>query len=656
MRGWMSSPNLAPAPLAFGTWAVISLAAAALGWSLTRWLGLRHLRRSQRFLLAVGLGCVVLAYAILVVGLAGWLRPGTIGAIVVAALIAGASSMGEVLGLFRDAAHRLHHALAQSPSRWFYRFLAVWLVLTLFGALSPSDGRDWDGLSEHLAQAKTYLRRGRIEPLWYDHHSHFPNTVVMLYCAGLAFGGQGAAKLFHWGFALLALIAAWDLARLRMNPKSGAAAAWVLASTPAIGWLATVGYVDLASVFFCLVAAEALFAWREGGDARDLLRAGLLSGAAMTAKMQGVFSFAVFGLALLFWTWRLKRRLATVIVFGTVAVLVACPWYVKSYVVTGNPFYPFAYNIFGGKHWSAEQARAYAYHHASFGYGRLPPENEWQKLPLLAKRFSGPRSPLAMLIAPFTLTLLPEYYDPRQPRLTAMALFSIGPMWLGLAPLALLLPRPRPKALARLAGLFGVFWLVWLQTTQLGRYLLPWLALLAPVAGHVLHTRLDAGGVSRRAFGLIGFAWSLVALGFLWMQVAPAAPVAVGLRPADGYLARALDVYQPLDYVNRFTPLGAKVGTYGEPRLFYLDRDYLWADPGHSQLIDYAACQTAKGLVAEYRRLGLAYLLINQRFFGRLEDAPDKLHTLLLQAVEKGLLSREAVLGRSGEFVLLRVN
>lgn len=654
MSGWMSSPNLAPAAVALTAWAVISLAAAAVGWTVSRWLGWDFLRRSQRFLLAVGLGYVVLGYAILLVGLAGWLRLGTISAIVVAALIVGAPSMSELLALFRDAIRRLREALTRPSSRGFYGFLGVWVVLTLLGALSPSDGRDWDGLAEHLAQAKTYLRHGRVEPLWYDHHSHFPNTTVMLYCAGLVFGGQGAAKLFHWGFAVLALMAAWNLTRLRVDPKSGPAAAWILASTPAIGWLATVGYVDLASVFFCLAAAEALLAWRENGDTRDLLRAAVLSGAAMTVKMQGIFTFAVFGVAVVFWTWRVQRRVAPVIVFGLVAVLVACPWYLKSYVVTGNPFYPFAYGIFGGKHWSAEQARAYAYHHASFGYGRLPPEKEWQELPLLVKRFSGPRSPLAMLIAPFTLTILPEYYDPRQPRLTAMALFSIGPMWLGLAPLALL-PRRRPRALAQLAGLFAMFWLLWLQTTQLARYLLPWLALLAPVGGYALRTRLDAGGASRRAFGFIASAWSLVALWYLWMQVAPAAPVAVGLRPADGYLTRALDVYQPLEYINRFTPPDAKVGTYGEPRLFYLDRDYLWADPGHSQLLNYKAATTPEKLVAEYRRLGLTHILINQRFFGPLEPGRGSLHQLLLAAIDRGLLEPVAAMGHSPGFVLLKV-
>ncbi|MCX7597475.1 MAG: hypothetical protein N2512_01215 [Armatimonadetes bacterium] len=655
MPGWLSAPNLAPVPLALFAWAAVFLAATALGWSLTRWLGFNGLLRSQRFLVAAGLGYVAVAYGILSIGLAGWLRPWAIAAILAAALLAGASSMRDLVDLFREDLRRLRHALTQSSARWLYRFLAVWVVLVLLGALAPSDGRDWDGLSEHLAQAKTYLRHGRVEPLWYDHHSHFPNTTVMLCCAGLAFGGQGAAKLFHWSFAVLALLAAWGLARLWVHPGSGATVGWVLASTPAIGWLATVGYVDLASVFFCLAAAEALLAWLENDDRRDLLRAGLLCGAGMTAKMQGLFTFAVFGLAVLFFTWRLRRPLVPVVFFGLVAVLLACPWYIKSYVTTGNPFYPFAYGIFGGKHWSAEQARAYAYHHASFGYGSLPPESQWQELPFLAKRFSGPRSPLSMLLAPFTLTFFPEYYDPRQPRLTAMALFSIGPMWLGLAPLVLLLPRPRPRALARLAGLFAIFWLLWLQTTQLARYLLPWLALLAPLAGHALQTRLDAGGVSRRAFGMMAAAWSLVALGFLWMQVGPALPVIAGAQSAESYLRRALDVYQALDYVNRFTPPDAKVGTYGEPRLFYLDRDYLWADPGHSQLIDYSATNTARALAGEYRRLGLTHILVNQRFFGRLDETSDKLHELLRQSLEEGLLRREAVLGRGGEFVLLQV-
>lgn len=606
------------------------------------------------FLAAAGLGYVMMAYAVLAVGVLGWLRPEVLVAIVVGGLVLGLRSVPAVTGALRRVVTRAVVALRGSRYRILYGAVAVWLALTFLAACGPSDARDWDGISEHLAQAKTYLRHRRVMPLWYDHHSQFPATTVMLYCIGLALGGQGAAKLFHWGFAVMSMLAVWQLARRHLRVEAGGPAAWVLATTPVFGWLATVGYVDLGSVLFSVLAVDYLLAWRASGERADLMRAGLMVGAGMTVKMQGLFTFAVLLAAAVVWCARLRRRLRPAVAFAALAAAVAAPWYVKSWLVTGNPVYPFAYGLFGGKHWSAEQARHYAYHHASFGYGRLPPEPTWQRMSLLEKRTAGARNPAMVLLAPFTLTFLPEYYAPRQPRVTAMLLLSIGPMYLALVPTVLAFRRRKPRAVVWLVGLFVVFWLVWFETTQLVRYLLPWLVLLAPVAGLALAWWMAKEGAVGGGFRAMGAVWSVVALAFIVWQVGPLLPVVGGLEDAGAFLMRSLDCYRPIAFVNSYTPPDALIGTYGEPRLFYMDRDYIWADPGHSQLIAYAEVATPEELVGEYWRLGIEYLLVNQQFFGPIERGEDKLHTLLAEALERDLLAVVETF-EGGKFLVLRV-
>lgn len=654
MPGWLAAPNLAPPPVAVLAWVTISLAAWALGWTCWRWLNWSRTDQGPRLLASLGLGYVLLAYAVLAAGLLGQLRLPVLIAIPALALLIGLGSLRGVIAAVKGFLARAVRALRYSPYRLLYGFAVLWLILTFLGALGPSDARDWDGISEHLAQAKVYLRHGRVEPLWYDHHSQFPATVVMLYCEGLCLGGQGAAKLFHWGFAVLSAVALWRLTLRHVAPQAAGPAAWVLLSTPLFGWLATVGYVDLGSVFFCLLAVDYLLAWRREGGPADLARAGLMAGAGMTVKMQGLFTFGILFLAAVFWCFRLRRRLGPVILYAALAGSLAVPWYAKSWILTGNPVYPFAYGIFGGKHWSAPQAQAYAYHHASFGYGQLPPEDQWHKLSLLGKRMAGARHPLKLLIAPFTLTLFPEYYSPRQPRLTAMTMLSYGPMYLALTPLVLLLRQRKPAAVVWLVALFALFWVWWLESTQLERYLLPWIALVVPVAGLSLSWLWQCEGPARMALRTLTAVWSVVALLFLAWQVVPMAPVSMGMASAEAYLTANLDCYAALAYVNRYTSPNARIGTYGEPRLFYLDRDRIWADPGHSQLIDYAAADTPEKLVGEYRRLGLDYLLINQQFFGPLETTDDKLHCLLRDAAQKDLLELTRTFAR-GKFLLLRV-
>ena len=637
---WMSTPNLAPVPLAVMVWAIVSLAAGTIGWAVCKAARIAPRGRAPSYLAAIGLGYVLLAYGILAIGLLGALRPWTIAVLVIAAIAIGIRHTRRFFEITFAGLGRALSAVRGSRFRLLYIFMGAWVLTTFLAALGPSDGRDWDGLSEHLAQAKTYLRHHRVEPLWWDHHSHFPATVVMLYCAGLALGGQGAAKLFHWGFGLLSLLAAWRLARRHLRLSSGGPAAWVLASTPMFGWLATVGYVDLAAVFYCLLAVDHALAWMESGRRTDLVRSAAMAGCGMAVKGQGLFTFGIMLVYLALWAWRARRRLRELVLFAVVAGAIAAPWYIKSWVVTGNPVYPFAYGIFGGKQWSAEQARHYAYHHASFGYGKLPPEDVWQRWPLWKKRLGGARHPLNMLIAPVTLTLFPEYYIPRQPRLTAMIMFSIGPMWLGLAPLLVLGgAKMKRRNAGRIAGLFGMFWAWWLVSVQLARYLLPWLAMVAALAGQALADRLESAKAAvARAYWTVAFVWSALAFWALWLHVGPVAMTTLGIVSAEEHLRASLDCYEAMEYLNTVVPVRGKVGTYGEPRTFYLDRDAIWVDPGHSQLIDYKSIHTAKALVETLKRLGIEYILVNQQFFGPLTKKGDELHRLLWEAVDEMML------------------
>ncbi|MBC7288999.1 MAG: glycosyltransferase family 39 protein, partial [Armatimonadetes bacterium] len=434
---WVSAPSLAPLPIAVAAWAIVSAAAGALGWAV--WLAAGGGRAlAQRYLCALGLGYALVGYGVLALGLTGHLSPLPMAVLVCGAAVAGIRCIGPLFAVTFAGLGRGAAALRGSRFRVLYGVVLACAAITFLAALGPSDGRDWDGLSEHLAQAKTYLRHHRVEPLWWDHHSHFPAAVVMLYCLGMAFGGQGAAKLFHWGFGVLSLLALWRFSRRHLRTASGGPGAWVLATTPLFGWLATVGYVDLAAVFYSIMACDGVLAWLSERRREDFLQAAVMAGCGMTAKAQGLFTFGVLLIFMGSFVLRQKCRVRELLAFSAIALAIAAPWYIKSWVVTGNPVYPFAYGIFGGKHWSSEQARHYAYHHASFGYGKLPPEDEWQKWPLWKKRLGGPRHPLMMLLAPVTLTLFPEYWEPRHPRLAAALMLSIGPMYLALAPLLLL--------------------------------------------------------------------------------------------------------------------------------------------------------------------------------------------------------------------------
>jgi hypothetical protein len=155
---------------------------------------------------------------------------------------------------------------------------------------------------------------------------------------------------------------------------------------------------------------------------------------------------------------------------------------------------------------------------------------------------------------------------------------------------------------------------------QYNRYLVPALVFAALPAGYVLGEGLPPKGVARIApRAVAGFCAGLALLYLAFSGLLTGAWAAgIGLVPRDAYLETNSECYRVSQWVNKVTPARAKLALYSEPRGFYLDRDYLWADPGHSRLIEYDKIKSPQDLLDAYSRLGVTHVLYHQ-----LPGAPD---------------------------------
>ena len=456
--------------------AAFLLGAQALD-SLRVWRGARSLPTAEKALFALGLGMVLLAYIVLAVGLVGLLRPWMLYGVVLGSVAVGfrqwrllASAVTTLWSAFRRG------VLGPSPRRALHIFLVAWCVLTLVAALAPPTDNDDDGLSQHLATPKIYLRHARIEPLWFDHHSQFPSTLQMLYTVGLSAGSAEAAKVIHWACGVAGALALVVLGRRFLPRGAGAWSAFALLTIPLMGWLATLAYVDLAGVFYAALLLLGLRTWAHTGRGAHLFLAAVAAGGGMAVKMQGIQLLAVAALAALVCGIRLRMgawaSLRRAFSFSLIACALAAPWYVKSFLWTGNPVYPFAYGVFGGAQWSQAQAEPYRHHQLEFGVGDPPSPSAARDMGFLQRTFYGPRSPLNLLMAPWNLAMRPREFD----------VLGMNPwhaaMWCGIGPLALamlpLLLLKRPPGTVRLSlGMFALLWVGWLMLMQYSRYLLP---------------------------------------------------------------------------------------------------------------------------------------------------------------------------------------
>lgn len=239
----------------------VVLTAYITGTCLLRLVRLSPDDDAQRGLAALVVGHVLLALLILAIGIAGYLQWWALAHLLLIAALAGLRALDDCLRSVATCLARLWWELTRSPLRLIHWAILTIIILQLLAALAPPLPTDYDGLAEHLAMAKQWAHDGRIHPLWYDHHSQFPATVQMFYTLMHVFNLPEAAKLFHWGFGVMAIGAAVIAGRRLIAPAAGSWAGLILATSPGFAWLMGVAYVDLGAITCGLLALLFFIRW-----------------------------------------------------------------------------------------------------------------------------------------------------------------------------------------------------------------------------------------------------------------------------------------------------------------------------------------------------------------------------------------------------------
>ena len=565
-------------------WLLLLAAAAGLGLRIAgRWLG--QAAPLEELILSVGLGLGLLSLLTLVWGLIGGLSSWLAWLLVAAIAVLNASPL-------RASFRRLRSSPPLRADTRFERLLAGYLCLSLLIALSVALAPpiSWDSQVYHLTGPKLTIERGRIAGGIDIPYLGFPQLVEMLFTLGLLLKspvgesltlGGGIAQLIHWTYAVLALLSVYTLAERHLTRRAGWLAMAILISAPTISLLASWAYVDLAVLFYELAAFQLLLlAWqaeapltaegkgnrigdspltpKEGGS-RLLALAGVVSGMAVGVKYTAVLLPAAMAVLVALQArkrgWSLAWRQA--LLFGGCAALVAAPWFIKNWLLTGNPVYPF---FLAGQFWDGYRAWFYSRAGTGLAYTAL-----WR-----------------LLIAPWEATIRgiegAEGYSA-----------TIGPLFLAAVPLLLLVWGKLEKAQRTFVGLAVAVsapqYLLWLygvaQSALLiqTRLLFPIFGFLALLAGLALDRikLLDRPQLSLDR--LLSMAVLLVlAIDLLGtcLRYAGDNPLAylAGWETAEKYLERHQPGYQQaISYLNDQLPGSAKVYFLWEPRSFYARRE-----------------------------------------------------------------------------------
>lgn len=571
---------------------ILAILFALLSVSLGRWTlertGFRFAGPVEAIAYGGGLGLGMFSYTVLTVGLLGGLYPavilGLLGGIAVLCRRALCVTVTELT-------HGLQALVRWRPTRsqgLIAILLVAFLLLDLLGALAPPT--EADALVYHLAVPKVYVRAHQVIDVPYNLYSYLPFGVEMLYTAGLVLDSSGiVAALTHYTYGVLIVLAIYSLGRRYFSPEIGLWAALFFVSPPMVTNLMSVPAAELGPTLYFTLALAAVLRWCDKRQWHWAVLAGIFAGLTAGAKLQPVFLVMSLGVVFLATalliepTRTLTRRqyLQPLLGFAVLALLVASPWFIKNWVYTGNPIYPFLYSVFGGKYWSAALAAQFKSHIEAKGVG----------------------------YDLFTFLATPWFV------LAEAGLVNVGFASFAFVPFALRLRGVRRRLLLVVLALATVYYPLWFffiyQRHKHLLYLLPAFSLLAAVGLHVLLRADWLQRWARLSVLTITGAGLLFLLGGAMIYQSKYIPVALGLEERQAFLDRYGLIQKPYRYVNTHLPPDSRVMLVGVWDFFYyLDVDYLNANPLSQGYIDYATIHSEDELLARLQAEEVTHLLL----------------------------------------------
>ena len=583
---------------------VLSIA-AGLGRTAHKFWRAKEEPASERLLLDTTLGLGVLSLLIFALGALQLFQVHIIWALLAILLVVFFAS-GVLRDIYRclcDTVKRRHSL----SSILVFIFLLILALAALIPALAPPSMDDWDSLAYHLSVPKLYLQHGGIYYVPFTSHSNFPFLMEMLYIPGLSIHDTVASKLMNYWVGILLAAAVFILAKKHFNAKAAPLAAIAFAGMPIVLWEATTAYIDLATALYTVICVHLMLNYFDTNDRKYLIGCAISAGFAASTKMTALALIPLLIIWLVIDRFAAARKfeLKRGLMLAGVALLVCLPWYIKSILYTGNPVYPFFYSIFGGKGWTAALAQNYSTLQAKFGAGH---------------------DLASFILLPYDLTFFSDkFYD--TPGL------YLGPILLLAVPL-LLLGRYASRKLLGMSLFFFAMMVVWFGLTLQSRYLIPAFAVLAVLISAIVNQD-DKFRITRIALMGVFVATGLFGILTLYPAIKNSAPVAFGLESRDDYLTRSLDTYPAQKYINETLPGNARVAFYGDTRGFYLDHNYVWADPGHN--VEFSRdFKSVEEMVSYLKSRGVTHAMVNFRIsFPSIEKAGG-IAKLIYQAIDRG--------------------
>lgn len=471
-------------------------------------------------------GWIVIGLLIATFGMSGFLYRAVIG---VGTIIAAFLGVGEIARAIADRSEEdqgvpsvIHQMLrfqendarfsqGPIPPRWmlwgFIGLATISVTASFFGALAPPVAGD--ALCYHLELPKRFITAGSLFYLPYSDNSTYPLLVEVWYLwamilhGAMSIPGAVAAQLVHWMCGIMLGMAALTLARPILGQRWSVVVASVVLITPGVTNQMTAPLNDVA---LAMMTTMVLAAWWRFTVGREGLGWCILTGIAAGGALGTKYIAGLFGIAVAItciWTlFHQKERrvelLKGALLVGGMAVLIGGVWYARAYHYRGNPVYPFLAELHqfsenpkpneldnlnvseknndaksqtkNSLHQRSSQKQSVHLMHSSQKKRDVPTKESVAKtFETLPKRKTPlGRSPLALLLAPWHISISPDRFGGRSHQLGILFLAALPGLFFA----------RRLRGLGTLLAIAAIYFLLWFLLRQNVRFLFPILSLV----------------------------------------------------------------------------------------------------------------------------------------------------------------------------------
>ena len=497
------------------------------------------LNRAETFVFSFALGIGFISFLVFFLGLCHILFLKWVLLILILAALISSKSVYLFIKTNQFSSYDFKYMYSSKLRMFLVVLVSLSLLMTLIGTVAPAKGND--ALVYHLSDAKYFAQHHLVTFIPYTSSSVYPYFMEMLFTLAMLFDNPLLAKLFHFSMAFFGGLAVYSLGWRYINKEVAIIATAIFYLTPGVFTQATYAYIDIGWAFYTFMGFYAIMLWDFSSERRWLVLAGVMCGIAADTKYIGLITPVTVGLVLVIKGFLQKEKYKDLArnfaLFSIIVVIIIFPYYIRSFLYTGNPFYPFYAKYIAESGW---------YGHDGFDFG-------------MKKTF------LNFIVSPWYVTFYPG-------KIFGGSESQLSPLYLAFLP-ALIFLRKKGKPILLISIFVGIFYFFWFFKFPAVRYILPIIPFLALLCGYVVWAMDNRS----RYFGyLIKTVFSVfLVLNFglcIYYNREELVFFSNGANVED-YLSKQDRSSKIFQYINKHTPPTSKILLIGELRTLYLDRE-----------------------------------------------------------------------------------